>query len=167
MRPPRLLLSVTLLFAPQAVWPQGNPVGPEFQINTYVPNDQMRPSVAVDGSGNFVVVWQAFGEDSSNWGIFGQRFASSGAPLGSEFQVNTFVTGNQLSPAIAADPSGNFVEVWHSYGQDGSDLGIFGQRYAASGIPLGSEFRVNTYTTLGQSYPAVAAEPSGNFFVAC
>ena len=54
--------------------------------------------------------------------------------------------------------SGNyFVVVWHSDGQDGSGLGIFAQRYESAGAPFGSEFRVNTYTTGDQRYPAVAS----------
>ena len=47
---------------------------------------------------------------------------------------------------MASDSSGNFVVVWMSDSQDGSSDGVFGQRYASSGTPLGPEFRVNTYT---------------------
>ena len=50
-------------------------------------------------------------------------------------------------PSVASDAAGNFVVVWDSADQDGSDVGVFGQRYASSGAPLGPEFRVNTYTT--------------------
>ena len=35
----------------------------------------------------------------------------------------------------------------------------------AQGDPLGSEFRVNTYTTNDQRIPSVAADSSGNFVV--
>ena len=50
-------------------------------------------------------------------------------------------------------------------GQDGSSSGIFGQRYGASGAPLGPEFRVNTYTTHAQYVPAVAGDSAGDFVV--
>ena len=39
-------------------------------------------------------------------------------------------------------------------GQDGSGHGIYGQRYAADGTPVGSEFRVNTFTTDDQVFPS-------------
>ena len=90
------------------------------------------------------------GQDGSGEGVFGQRYDSSGAPLGPEFRVNTFTTGYQGLPAVAADLSGNFVVVWES-GQDGAGDGIFGQRYASTGAPLGPEFRVNTFTTGNQA----------------
>src|SRR5205814_1118008 len=98
-------------------------------------------------------------------GVFGQRYANTGAPIGPEFRVNTYTTSYQNVPRLASDASGNFVVVWSSYSQDGSNDGVFGQRYASTGAPLGPEFRVNTYTTNSQGVPAVASDSSGNFVV--
>lgn len=74
-----------------------------------------------------MVAWA--GNDGSTFGILGQRYASSGAPLGSEFRVNTYTTNIQYRPSIATDSSGNFVVVWDSFMQDGDDRGVFGQRF--------------------------------------
>jgi hypothetical protein len=143
----------------------GAALGPEFQVNTYTTSDQNRPAVASDSSGNFVVVWQSDTQDGAFSGIFGQRYGSSGAPLGPEFRVNTYTTSFQDFPSVAADASVNFVVVWQGQYQDGSNYGIFGQRYASSGVPLGPEFRVNTYTTSRQFAPVVASDTAGNFVV--
>jgi len=143
----------------------GAPLGTEFRVNPYTTNAQRFPSVAADPSGNFVVVWTSFLQDGDMGGVFGQRFAASGAPLGAEFRVNTFTTRNQYLPSVAAS-AGNFVVVWMSSAQGGSGSGIFGQRYAIAGNPLGPEFRVNTYTTDGQVFPLVAVDPSGTFVIA-
>ena len=59
---------------------------------------------------------------------------------------------------MAVDLGGGAVAVWHSDGQDGSDLGIFGRNYFVSGATAGFEFQVNTYTTGRQAYPAVGKE---------
>jgi hypothetical protein len=144
----------------------GVPRGSEFQINTFTPSFQRRPSLASDAAGNFVVVWLSQGQDGSEWGVFGQRFDASGAPRGSEFQVNTYTTGYQYGLAVASNAAGNFVVVWSSYGQDGSYNGVFGQRYAATGVPQGSEFQVNTQTSSAESDPSVASDAAGNFVVA-
>lgn len=138
---------------------------PVFRVNTFTTSDQTLPAVAADSLGNFVVVWHSNTQDGSALGVFGQRYASSGAPLGSEFRVNTYSTFSQSRPSVAADASGGFVVVWQSYQQEGSGDGIFGQRYAGTGAPLGPEFRVNTVTTNNQSNPAVAADAAGNFVV--
>jgi hypothetical protein len=162
-RAPALPL-VVIALVPAVAWPQGNPVGPEFRVNTYTPGNEFGSSVAADAAGNFVVVWQSSFQDGSMTGIYGQRYAVSGAPLGAEFQVNTYTTSNQFTSAVAADAAGDFVAVWTSV-HDGANFGIFGQRYAASGAPLGLEFRVNTHTTGTQSIPDVAAA-TGAFVVA-
>jgi len=160
--------AVTLLsLLPVAAWAQGNPLGPEFRVNTYTSLAQAFPSAGVDSGGNFVVVWQSQYQDGSSYGVFGQRFAVTGAPLGGEFRVNTYTPLFQGEPSVGgADGSGNFVVVWQSNpGQDGSQGGIFGQRYAASGTPLGGEFRVNSYTTGNQSLTSAAVALSGPFVV--
>jgi hypothetical protein len=143
----------------------GAPLGTLFHVNTYTTDHQIVSSVAADASGNFVVVWQSNAQDGSGFGVFGQRFASTGAPLGSEFRVNTYTSGSQSYPSVAADPSGSFVVVWQSTTQDGSGDGVFGQRYDSSAAPLGPEFLVNTFTGGSQGRPSVSVDASGNFVV--
>ena len=166
MRRALLVLVFAVVSFPHAAWPQGQPVGPEFGVNTYTTGDQGQPKAVMDSSGNFVVVWTSLpAQDGSGFGVFGQRYGSSGAPVGPEFRVNSYTTSAQFSPSITAAALGDFVVVWMSAGQDGSSYGVFGQRYASPGTPLGPEFRVNSYTTNGQSYPSVATDSTGNFVV--
>src|SRR5688500_10450888 len=105
---------VAVILVPLAAFPQGHPLGPEFRVNTYTTSNQGSPSVAADSGGDFVVVWASEGQDGSGWGVFGQRYSSSGSPFGPEFQVNTYTTSDQTSPSVAADSAGNFVVVWKS-----------------------------------------------------
>ncbi len=139
----------------------GSPAGSEFQVNSYTNGDQLYNEVASDGAGGFVVVWQSVGSggtDSDDTSIQGQRFASDGSPVGSQFQVNTYTTNQQQFPVVGPDGGGGFVVVWASYGSGGTDSdldSIQGQRYASDGSPVGSEFQVNTYTTNRQTHPAV------------
>ena len=143
----------------------GAPLGAEFRVNTFTTFEQGLADVASDASGNFVVVWQSYAQDGNHRGIFGQRFSAAGAPLGAEFQVNTFTFFTQARPTVASDASGNFVATWSSQYQDGPSFGVFGQRFSAAGAPLGAEFRVNTYTTGNQWLPSVASDASGNVLV--
>ena len=52
----------------------GDPLGPEFLVNTYTTNNQGLPSVAAGSAGDFVVVWQSDTQDGSGRGVFGQRY---------------------------------------------------------------------------------------------
>ena len=144
----------------------GDPIGSEFQVNADTVGSQFFPSVALDGSGNIVVIWANYYGDGSDQGVFGQRFDSTGIPVGGKFQVNTYTTSRQGDPAVAADGSGNFVVVWDSFYQDGSGDGVFGQRFNSAGAPVGGEFQINAYTTGQQRFPTVAADSTGNFVVA-
>jgi hypothetical protein len=138
----------------------------EFRANTYTTGNQDEPSVAMDNSGNFVVVWSS-SQDGSGRGVFGQRFASDGTPVGPEFRVNSFTTGDQYQATLVQDSTtGNYLVIWNSVGQDGDWPGVFGQRYSAAGALLGPEFRVNTYTTGAQYRAALPADNYGSFVVA-
>ena len=137
----------------------------EFQANTYTTSSQYFPKVAANASGNFVVVWTSTGQDGFQGGVFGQRYDASGAKQGGEFQVNTYTTGDQSHPSVAIDVGGNFVVVWQSNNQDAPGQGVFGQRFNSAGVPQGSEFRVNTYTTSSQYAPSIAMDLTGDFVV--
>jgi len=137
--------------------------GGEFQANTRKSNKQENPAIAMDAEGNFVVVWNSYLQDGSSNGIFGQRFDSNCKPAGGEFQINTETSGNQREPAVAMDAEGNFVVTWYGPGEDTED--IFARRFNSNGQPLGSEFRVNTYTNDKQLYPRVAMNNDGGFII--
>ena len=145
------------------------PLGPEFQINAYTAGTQGGPSVCAVGGGDFVVVWLSFGQDGHRSGIFAQRYDLLGGPIaGYDFLINTYTTGGQHSPSVAADPAGRFTVVWssrdHPDGSDYSGGGVFARHYDTSGSPP-AEFLVNTYTTGWQGDQAVAAGGNGNFVV--
>src|SRR5688500_442573 len=143
----------------------GAALGGEFRVNSFTTNAQSDPAVAMDALGNFVVTWRSFGQDGSNHGIYAQRYSFAGQAEGSEFRVNTHTTSSQEAPAVAMDASGDFVVAWESYGQDGSEEGVYAQRYNASGAAQGGEFRVNTNTVGGQNLPSVAMDNDGDFVV--
>jgi hypothetical protein len=103
-------------------------VANQFMVNTTRTGAQQNPKVAVNSRGEFVIVWDSeTGLGSTERDIFGQRFDSSGNPVGDEFQLNTFVEGDQKEPVVAMSEDGCFVTVWESDGQDGSRCGIFGR----------------------------------------
>ncbi len=158
-----------------ALWIAGGPglgtARADVQVNTYTTGHQENAAVAVAADGDFVVVWQSRGSsgtDASYLSIQGQRYASSGVAVGSQFQVNTYTTLAQLGPSVALDAEGDFVVVWYSPGSAGTDSdgwSVQGQRYASDGSAAGGEFQVNTYTTDFQLYPQVAVAADGDFVV--
>jgi len=49
----------------------GVPVGEQFQLNTYTPDLQRYPDVAMTNGGFFLAAWDSDGQDGSGYGIFG------------------------------------------------------------------------------------------------
>jgi hypothetical protein len=143
----------------------GAPLGGEFGANLVKFGDQTRPRVAMNGTGGFVVVWESPDQDGT--GVFAQRFDAGGSALGFEFLVNSFTTGDQITPDVSAGADGRFVVVWTDVAQDVSGPAVFGKRFDASGSPLGSEFGVaGGVLNLTNDAPSVSSDPFGSFVVA-
>jgi hypothetical protein len=141
------------------------PLGAEVQVNSYTTADQNFPVVDYDSAGNFVVVWHSYGQDGSDRGIFGQRFASTGSMVGGEFRVNFETAGAQSYAGLAVNAAGAFLAVWQDAGRDAGTTGVYGRAFDSSGQALGLDFQVNTYTSSTQDYPAAAALAGGGFVV--
>ena len=132
---------------------------------------QSEPAVADLGNGKFIVTWSDnSGHDggSSN-DIRGQIFTTLDAAgdalttpqrSGSDFRVNTDVTGSQYQPSVTSLNDGGFVIAWRDdSGSSGVD--VYGQRFDATGAEQGDEFLINTYTGGSQYEPSIDAHGDG------
>src|SRR5439155_8832872 len=80
-------------------------------------------------------------------------------------RVNTTTANEQEYARVAMTPTGEFVVTWSSNLQDGGGWGIYAQRYNASGVAQGGEFRVNQTTALDQEFSDVGMDSAGNFII--
>ena len=128
----------------------------------------MHASISSVSSSDFMIVWQSQGQDiigGSDWGVYGQRFTSSGIKIGNEFRVNTYLINDQSSPSIGSLDNDNYIVIWQSNLQDGSGLGIYGQIFDSTGNKSKNEFQVNTFTNYNQKNPSVSSMINTNFVV--
>jgi hypothetical protein len=144
-------------------------VGDQFRIDTTV-DYPGSPDIAMDGNGNFVVVWASFTNGGGADGqIYARLYDVNGVPLKDEFRVNTRIPNDQDGPRVAMNDAGDFVVVWtrtegdEAANEDGSE--VYARRYSSSGQPLDGEFRVNTTTFRSQNDPDVAVLADGSFIV--
>lgn len=143
----------------------------EFQVNTYTTSSQGNGHVVMNAIGDFVVVWDSMGSNATDWSYYSvhaQRYALDGAPLGSEFQVNTYTTFDQRPSSVSMNEEGDFIVVYAStpgpYSQAYS-WKVHGQSFTYDGTPQGSEFQVNTDTSTSDRGASVSMEAAGNFIV--
>jgi len=120
--------------------------------------------VAMDGYGNFIVVW-----DGGPWGVshvFGQWYLANGRPLGGNIQLDeTDADLINWGAAAAGLDSGGAVVVWTDHRADvKGDLMM--QRFGRAGLKLGSNAAVDPESDERQMRGAVGADTRGNFTVA-
>lgn len=138
----------------------------EFLVNSTTAGEQTAPDLASSGPGDFVVTWTSAGQDGSGAGVYGKKY-TAGMVAGSEFRVNNATSGDQSDSAVVMNrTTGEFIVTWTSAAQDGSGLGIYGQRYDTLGLKTGGEFKVNTTTAGDQSDSSIGINRlSGAFIV--
>lgn len=144
----------------------GSVRGSEFLVNTHTSDDQNSPAVAIHSSGTFMAAWSSYGQDGDGYGIFGQRYDDAGTRLGSEFQVNTHIIGDQVKPSVSPGSNGSFLATWSSQGPGGNGFDVYAQQFDSDGSPIGSEFKVNSYVSGDQMDAVISADSLGNYVIA-
>ncbi|MDH5179991.1 MAG: hypothetical protein OEZ39_19460 [Gammaproteobacteria bacterium] len=132
--------------------------GSKFLVHRNAAGEQSRPDVAMDGSGNFIVVWVNNNSVSENI-VYAQRYNADGTTNGSLITVSS-ATANASTPRIAADTAGNFVVTW----REGSNT-IHARLFASIGTPESPVITVNGAPAYVRSVPEIAMDASGNFTI--
>lgn len=148
----------------------GEELGSVFPINTYSASQQYFPWISMHSDGSFVIVWESNGQDGSGYGVHGQRFATDGSVLGSEFQVNDYTIGDQNRVTVSTLKNGGFVVAWQSTDHSGLEESVRARIFDSNGDVLGEEFPVGTdlIGDLSTNYirPSIAAFSDGGFLIA-
>jgi len=140
-------------------------LGSEFRANNHTAGDQQASTVKIFSDGKFIIGWQSYEQDGSNYGVYAQIFYLNGTRFGSEFRVNNYTLDSQTNPEIEIFRDDTFVIVWNSDDQDGSYRGVYGQIFYPNGTRLGSEFQIHTYTDNEQRDPTVSIVNEDSFVV--
>ncbi|MGQ9708028.1 MAG: hypothetical protein ACUVUR_04045 [bacterium] len=144
---------------------RGERVGENIRVNGDAGNaQQLLGDVAVNGFGEFVVVWTD--DRDGNDDIFAQRFDLSGSRLGPEFKVNDDLGVTvQNDPTVKACPDGGY---WVSWADARSgDYDIYCQRITRDGAKIGTNFRVNDdFASAHQRVSSIGREYFGNLAIA-
>ena len=144
----------------------GVPLGPDFTINTNTADAQGIASVAPLPGGGFVATWQSVTPAGSGHVLLiGQRFASGGTKIGSEFQVNTATANNPLSNDVARLSDGGFVVSWIDPAPSNSGGRVVGRHYDADGNAIGGEIVIASKASGGFNNTAVTALADGAYVV--
>lgn len=134
---------------------------------------QRDSQIAMDGQGNFLIVWSQYVQNPDNslesyhYQIMGQRYDSQGKPLGLAFNIGetSIYSEGQNHASLAMQKNGDFVVVW-TYKYDK----LWGQTFDKSGQAKGSPFLISETTSMLASMSdgnkaSVAMAENGDFAV--
>ena len=110
----------------------GDAVGGEIQLNTYTTGNQDDVNVTALTDGGFFAVWNSMDQDGNRYGVYGQRFDSSGNSVGDELLINDTTLGDQDEPDVAVLNDGTIVVTWESHNVDGSSAAIMSKFIASA-----------------------------------
>jgi hypothetical protein len=186
MNAPRTLVPSVLILAALTLIPSLTPAvaqpvaGPEVTVNTYDGSKQLTPTAAFSDQGEAVVVWE-----NQIRGITGRFFQADGDARGGDVvmvandAIPVPFRGRAVShrdPSVVFDNSGSAFMVWTR--EDafvrvvpfrevrnirGTD--IYGQRFTATGLPMGQPVRINDIPHGNQERAAVADAGQGRLVV--
>lgn len=155
--------------------PNGRPLGPAAVAISFG-EEQTEPRVAMRPQGDFVIVSEYYGGESSFYDVMARRFSRSGTPIGDEFLVTDGPTWyvTQEGPDVAMAADGRFAIVWTDWAADSTrdpsliledSYGIGARFYGADGTPLGPEIFVNAFLPGIQTAAAITVLQNGGFLV--
>jgi hypothetical protein len=143
----------------------GTPTTREILVNSDSSGHQRRPDVAINDSGDFVVVWEDDRDGNGYYEILGRTFDSLGSPLSGDVTVNPVSVGQQVRPSVGIDSAGNWIAVWEDDRDGNGYYEILARRFDRMGVALGGEARVNQVSDGQQTGVEIAVAPDGRAVV--
>ncbi len=119
------------------------------------------PAVSRDAQGEFLVVWEADGNQDGVPEIRGRRLDRNGVPVGPEFAVGPGEAGESQRPSVALDAGGNAIVAWESLDATTGLKQVWIQRLDRANRRDGDPQRVGEPQDAWPG-PRVAGDPAGN-----
>jgi hypothetical protein len=141
---------------------RGRALGDELVIRPESSATLVDLRLAFDTRGGLVAAWAEEG------GIFGRRYAASGAAVGAPFALRPGAATDifALDSVFITDASDAFVVFWRESDRVRPGLTLFGRRFTTDGVPLAERFAMVPGADAGVDItPTVAPRDDGRFAV--
>lgn len=144
----------------------GQALAPAFEIDFDSARTPLRPAVAINESGAFVIAWAGTSlVESESREIYLQRYDAQGQPVGAVIPVATVNADIQESPEVALQSDGRFLVTWTTWARESGVPDVVFQRFAADGSKLGTETQVNQSDWGNQRDSSVSMDADGRFVI--
>lgn len=135
---------------------------PTLLTTTATTVSQLDPTVAMDGSGNAMVVWcehdAAVGKDR----IYARSYFKGSGRWGERVSIEDATAGTAEEPLVKMDPGGNAHAIWRQYDPVELKYAIYGRRFdIATGVWEGAA-RISSNATGHASLPRMHVNGAGD-----
>jgi hypothetical protein len=138
---------------------------PAQSVHTDDVGQRIRPAVAMDAGGGFVVAWQDDSDANGAYQIHARGFHADATERFARRTVNSVAAGQQRSPAVGVDGAGALVVAWED-DQDGDGSSqVLARGFHADGTVRLADFPVHAATAAHRVGPAVSVTADGRFVV--
>ncbi len=143
----------------------GTARGNEFQVSagTVMPLE-IKPDIAGDNAGNFVVTWTRVGVDTGDNDVMYRGYDSAGNSLYAASHVVSSPAGDQYDPVVGMSVEGNGFAIAWADGNGGVSA-IEARPFDADGTPRRNDMTVHTASGLDRLSPRIDVDADGNFIV--
>lgn len=139
----------------------GSLVGSEITVS-FSSDDQSQPDVAIDDSGNFVIVWTQNDANTGDLDVQFKVYDSTGAQTVSG-GVATSNGYDASRPRVAMSATGKWVVAFQTSAVEGND--IYARLYDLTGLQVGKTIAVSASVLLDDTNPAIDCNDSGAFAI--
>jgi hypothetical protein len=141
----------------------GNPAGDVFSVSGDLAGPQMRPSVAVDGKGQYLLVFQSNYQDIWHAHVLGQVIDEAGNLVGNTTTISTGANGlAEVAPTLVPAAAGTFLVVWMEY-DTWFPNGMAGVHVDKTGAPTDAEVWINDKQINSQFRTNLATDGAGHW----
>jgi len=128
----------------------------------------VRPRVAAQSGGGFVLAWEAALAPFND--IWAEHLSPLGLPVDEPFRVNDLAGAIRGRPSVAVEDGGGFAVVWRTLGEGAQFDVVWVQRYDATSKRLGAAMQLAAVWELPRAVnidlpPTVVAAPGGRRLV--
>lgn len=89
-------------------------LGTEINMASYTAGDQLDPSIVVNQTtGNYAVCWHSYNQGETGVGLYGKVYSSTHGVVKSDFNLTTYVSGDQMYPRPVWDERTNSLMVFY------------------------------------------------------
>lgn len=145
---------------------EGNERFPDTLVHTTSTGQHLRPTVAVDPYGRFVVAWEDDKDGNGYFQIMARGLDGAGNARFKDIVVNSNPAGQQYHPAAGIDQLGHFVIAWEDDNNEDGVFQILARGFDSDGVERIPDFQLDWSGSAGQRSPVIAMSREGDFTVA-